>query len=231
MRSFAWSAAGSRSRERAAASLCNCRKGSMFHLLINLSNEESVILADEDGSAKNGAPKAALVADGGLRDVHGANNFVGDAVDLFFFVERQIGIKFHVQSGGEQFRSELFGILAGHFFGFAEGMMLRQVSIHALVARERQANAGGDEAMRFPGGMFADDGKSHLAGPDVFQAFAAGNQFAVGRGNRGDADNVTGGNSCVPERELETGEPFPMLTDAFGEEDLLGNERHGAAFR
>src|SRR5882762_7463382 len=59
--------------------------------------EKLVVLADEDGRAENGGPKTALVADGGLRDVHGADDFVGNPIDFFFFVERQIRIEFHVQ--------------------------------------------------------------------------------------------------------------------------------------
>jgi hypothetical protein len=63
---------------------------------------------------------------------------------------------------------------------------------------------------------------------DVLQTLAAGNQFAVGREDRGDADDVARRNACVPQSELETREPFTMFTDAFGEKDFLSNERHGA---
>src|SRR5216683_4794917 len=61
-------------------------------------NKKLVVFADEDGGAENGGPEAALVADGGLRDVHGADNLVRDAVDLFFLVEGQVRVEFHVQS-------------------------------------------------------------------------------------------------------------------------------------
>jgi hypothetical protein len=67
-----------------------------------------------------------------------------------------------------------------------------------------------------------------LPGLDVLQSFAARNQFAVGRENGGDANDVARGNAGVPQSELETREPFTMFTDAFGEEDFLSNERHGA---
>src|SRR6266436_7113129 len=52
--------------------------------------EKLVVFADEDSSAENGGPEAALVADGGLRDVHGAHDFVGNPIDFLFFVEGQI---------------------------------------------------------------------------------------------------------------------------------------------
>src|SRR6266403_1733646 len=66
--------------------------------------EKLVVLADEDCGAEDGGPKTALVADGGLRDVHGADDLVGDAVDFFFLVEGQVRIELHVQSGCEHFR-------------------------------------------------------------------------------------------------------------------------------
>src|SRR5437588_10725874 len=189
---------------------------------------ELVIFADENGGAEDGGPEAALVADGGLRDVHGAHDLVGDAIDLFFLVEGQVRIKFHVQRRRKHFSGEFFCIFAGDFFGFTEGVMFGQITIHGFVAGQRQANAGSDEPVRFLGGIFADDRERDLAGPDVLQSFAAGNQFAVGREDGGDADDVACRNPCVPQGELEARKPFAMFTDAVGEEDYLSNERHCA---
>jgi len=82
--------------------------------------------------------------------------------------------------------------------------------------------------VRFLGGILADDGESDLPGLDVLQTFAAGNQFAVGRKDRRDADDVASRNARVSKGELEARKPFTMFTDAFGEEDFLSDERHGA---
>jgi hypothetical protein len=82
--------------------------------------------------------------------------------------------------------------------------------------------------VRFLGGIFADDRERDLPELDVLQTLAARNQFAVGREDRGDADDVARRNACIPQSELETREPFTMFTDAFGEKDFLSNERHGA---
>src|SRR5258708_23338392 len=120
----AWSAAGTRSTEQAATSLRNIRNRAMAQLQSNVGLQKLVVFADEDGGAEDGGPEAALVADGGLRDVHGADDFIGDAVDLFFFVERQVRVEFDVQRGREHFRGELFGVFTGHFFGFTERVML-----------------------------------------------------------------------------------------------------------
>src|SRR5437879_11129013 len=51
--------------------------------------------------------------------------------------------------------------------------MLGQISVHGFVAGKREADAGGDEAVRFLGGILADDGERHLAGLHVLQPFAA----------------------------------------------------------
>src|SRR5713226_2619578 len=143
-RSAAWSATGTRSTEQAATSLRNIRNRAMAHLQSNVGLQKLVVFADEDGGAEDGGPQAALVADGRLRDVEGADDFVGDAVDLFFLVPRKIRIKFDVEGGREHFGGELFGVFAGDFFGFAEGMMLGEIAIHGFVAGKSEADAGGN---------------------------------------------------------------------------------------
>src|ERR1700682_5207406 len=85
--------------------------------------------------------------------------------------------------------------------------------------------------MRFLGGIFADDGKRDLAGPDVLQSFAARDQFAIRREDGGDSHDVACCNTRVAKRELEAGEPFAMFSDAFGKKDFLSDERHGAGVR
>src|SRR5258707_13251781 len=72
--------------------------------------EKLVVLADEDGRAENGGPKTALVANGGLRDVYGAADFVANPIDLFFFVEGQSRIDFHVQRRRELFPGSAYCI-------------------------------------------------------------------------------------------------------------------------
>src|SRR5580698_8575690 len=105
-------------------------------------------------------------------------------------------------------------------------MMFRQVAEHGLVGGQRQANARGDEAMRFARLIFADNREGYLAGLDVLQAFAAGNQFAVGRENRGDANDVARGNACVAQRQLKAGKALAVFPDSLGEENFLRDERH-----
>src|SRR5215472_3905129 len=78
--------------------------------------------------------------------------------------------------------------------------------------------------------ILANDGKRHLAGLEMLQAFASGNQFAIRREDGGNADDVAGGDAGIAQGQLETGEPFPMFPDTFREEDLLRDKRHGAGF-
>jgi len=85
--------------------------------------------------------------------------------------------------------------------------------------------------MRLLCGILADDGKGDLAGPDVFQPFAARDQFTIWRKYRGNANDVARRDARVAKRELEAGEPFAMFTDAFGEKYFLSDERHGAGVR
>ena len=78
--------------------------------------------------------------------------------------------------------------------------------------------------------ILANDGKRHLAGLEMLQTFASGNEFAIWREDGRDADDVTGSNARVAQRQLEAGEPFSMFSDTFREEDFLRDERHGAGF-
>src|SRR5207245_7589212 len=93
------------------------------------------------------------------------------------------------------------------------------------------ADAGGDQAMRFLGGIFADYGECDLSRPNVLQAFAARDQFTIRREDGGDANDVASRDARVAKREFETGEPFAMFTDAFGEKYFLSDKRHGAGVR
>src|SRR6202011_4750782 len=88
------------------------------------------------------------------------------------------------------FRGQLFGVLTGDLFGFAERVMLGKISVHGFVGRKGQADARGDEPVRFTRGIFADDRERNLSGLNVLQPFAAGNQFAIWRENGSNADDV-----------------------------------------
>src|SRR5579862_9056704 len=74
------------------------------------------LVEDQDGGGDHGGPEAALVADGGLGDVRGANDLVGEAVNLLLLVPGAIGIEFHVQGGREHFGGEFLGIVSGGVF-------------------------------------------------------------------------------------------------------------------
>jgi hypothetical protein len=109
--------------------------------------------------------------------------------------------------------------------------MLGKVAVHRFVAGKGKTDTCGNQAMRFFGGIFANDRECDLAGPDMLQAFAARDQFTIRREDGGDADDVASRNARVAKREFKTGEPFAMFTDAFGEKYLLSDERHGAGVR
>src|SRR5437899_142863 len=106
--------------------------------------------------------------------------------------------------------------------------MLGQVPVHGFIARQGKPDTRGDQAVRFFGGVLADNRESDLTELDVLQAFAAGDQFAVGREDRGDPDDVAGRDSCVAQGKLKTRKPFTMFTDAFGKKYFLSDERHCA---
>jgi hypothetical protein len=72
-------------------------------------------------------------------------------------------------------------------------------------------------------GVFGDHGEDDLAGREELEAFLARDEFAVRWEDGGDANEVLGRDAGVAERELEGGETFFMLADAFGEKKTRGN--------
>src|SRR5260370_619405 len=132
-RSAAWSAAGRRKNGKSGGKPLKNSKRRHGPLQISAGLQNLVVFADEDSRAENGGPKAALVADSGLRDVHGADDFVGNTINLFFFVEAEIRVEFHVEGGGEHFGGQLFGIFPGDFFGLAERMAWWRFAVRPCV--------------------------------------------------------------------------------------------------
>src|SRR5579862_9843935 len=109
--------------------------------------------------------------------------------------------------------------------------MLRKVAVHGFIAGQSQADAGGDQPVWFLGGVLANHGKRDLPGLDVLQAFAAGNQFAVGRKNGRDTNDVARRDARIPQCKFKTGKPLTMFTDAFGQKYFLSDKRHSAGAR
>jgi len=140
-----------------------------------------VFVEDKDGSGDGGGPEAALVADRGLGDVAGAHDFVGDAIDLLLFVPALVGVEVDVERGGEHFSGEFFSVFAGLVLGFAEAVMLAEVTVGVLVSGDGDADAGDDEAMRFARGIFRDDGEDDFAVVEEVCAFLAGDDLAARR--------------------------------------------------
>ena len=83
-------------------------------------NPGSSLVEDQHRGRDHRGPQAALVAHAALGDVGGADDFVGDAVNLFFLVPGSIRIEFHVERGGEHLRGQFFSIFAGNVVGFAD---------------------------------------------------------------------------------------------------------------
>ena len=70
-----------------------------------------------------------------VRDVGGAHDFVGQAVDLLLLIPGTVGVGLHIQRGGEHLRRQFFGILSRRVFRLAIRMMLAEVSIGVAVGR------------------------------------------------------------------------------------------------
>src|SRR5215470_16513677 len=101
------------------------------------------LFEDKDGGGNYGDPFTVFVAHAALRDVSGANDLVGDPVDLLLFVPRFIGIEIHVERRGKHLSGQLFRVFAGLFVSLAERVVLAQIAVGAPIGGDSQANARG----------------------------------------------------------------------------------------
>jgi hypothetical protein len=60
-------------------------------------------------------------------------------------------------------------------------VVLGEVAIHRFVGGKSEANARGDQTVRFARRIFADDGERDLPGLQVLQPLGARNEFAIRR--------------------------------------------------
>src|SRR6266851_9677871 len=74
--------------------------------------------------------------------------------------------------------------------------------------------------------VVAHHGKDDLARRQIAQALLRRDQFAVGREDRFDADQIEFRNPGGTKRQLERVELFAMLADTFCEEDALRKRPH-----
>src|SRR5450759_2518354 len=102
---------------------------------------------DEDGDGdERGEP--VRLNDAGLGDVPGAHDLSADLEDLLFFVPALIDIKVDAERGGEHGRGKVFRIVPRLSLGLAEGVMLADVAIGALVGRDGAADGCRQQASR-----------------------------------------------------------------------------------
>ena len=80
--------------------------------------------------------------------------------------------------------------------------------------------------MRLVGRVIAHHRENDLPRRQILQAFLLAEQFAVGRENRFDADEIELGDSGGPQRELERSELLAMPPHAFGQKYPLRNRPH-----
>ena len=91
------------------------------------------VFVDKSTGGKHSCPKPVFVADGGLSDVRSANDLAGHFEQIFSFVPSDVGVEFYTERRRQHAGSQIFRVLAGLFFGLAEGMMLGKVTILFLI--------------------------------------------------------------------------------------------------
>ena len=150
---------------------------------------------EHDRRSENGRPLAVLVPDGGLGDVHGADDLVRDAVDFFLLVPTLVRIELHVERGGQHLGGEFFAVFTGLFVGLAEGVMLGEITIGSLVGGKSQPNTRSNEAVGFAGRVLAHHREDDLAGREFLQALGPADELASTREDTGYVHEIAGRNA------------------------------------
>src|ERR1700736_2460953 len=178
------SAESSRVGILSSASMRNLNLSAAGDAASRVSTDESSSassIEDEHGRRDHRRPQPAFIPDRRLRHVGGADDLVGDAIDFFFLVPRSVGIKLHVQSGGQHFGGEFFGVVSGGVFCLTERVVLAQISVGVAIGGGGDANRGGQQAVGLVRGVFGNHRKYDFAGRQIGESLRARDQFAVGR--------------------------------------------------
>src|SRR5439155_12364608 len=122
------------------------------------------------------------------------------------------------------FGGELLGIIARDVLALAETVVLGEVPVQLTIARDGDADGGGDQAVGLAGRGFRHDDERDLPRLQPLHAVTARQDLALGRENAGDAYEVAGGDSGGAEGQLERGQLLAVLADALREKHLLRNE-------
>ena len=83
------------------------------------------------------------------------------------------------------------------------------------IFRDGKPHRSGDQTMRFVGGVVVQDAKNNFARVQQLNPTLAGKDFAIGRKNTRNANQIVLGDPRIPKGQLETGKFFPVNTDAF----------------
>src|SRR5208337_3913887 len=115
----------------------------------------------------------------------------------------------------------LLGVLAGLFLSLAKAGMLAQVAVSILISGDGHANAGNQQTVRLARRVLRNDRKNHLSGTQVFEAFLAWNQPAVGRKDGGNAHQIMRGDPRIPKGQLKGAQTVLVFAYALGEKHFL----------
>ena len=157
-----------------------------------------------------------------MDDVAGADDVAGHAVDFFAFVVVAGGVEFNAEGGGEHGGGHVFDEVADVFLGHAIAVVFGDVAI-LVFDGHGDADAGAEEAVGFIAGGFGEDAEDDLSGDEAADALADGDDFAAGRDDAGDLDEVEFFNAGVAHGEFEGLGAILVAADAFGEEDGFGD--------
>jgi hypothetical protein len=106
----------------------------------------------------------------------------------------------------------------------AEAVMFGQVAVQLAVARDRDADGRGDQAVRLARRRLGHDDEGDLTGLEALHALGPREDAALRRKDARHPHQVAGGDAGRPQGQLEGGQLLAVFPDTLGEEHLLRDE-------
>lgn len=102
--------------------------------------------------------------------------------------------------------------------------MLAQVAVKAGIPRHGHSDGRGDEAVGFIGGRLTHHAKDDLTLLEPGEPLFSWDEFAVGREDAGNSDEIESGNARVSQGQLEAGQFLSVCAFTLGEENFFGDQ-------
>src|SRR5208282_1144339 len=180
----------------------------------------------EHRRGNSAGPGAIGGAFGRRRHRQTVDDEIAHLIDALALIPGGAWIELDTQRGGQHGGREILDIVANLRLGHAETMVLRDVAIMRRIFRPGEAYSRGDVAAGLVGFGARHDAEGDLAGRHGGNPGGRRDEFALGRQDRGDSNEILLLDIRIAQRVFEGVEQVPVNADAAGQEYAFRNGKH-----